>query len=208
MLAALGGCAVAGVAKGRRTDTHGRWPWLAAIAAPPATTALYENRRRLSSVGQAAMWGALPLLLWHETEEWVLPAGFLPWFNRSLFGSDNDAFPLTPRTAFGVNVLAGWGLSALAAATVERAPSLASAVLTTHIANGALHIVAGVKERRYNPGLATAPAIGVVGVVGTASLIKDERHRRSTALGALAGVAVSAVLPLTLRRRSPAFRDA
>lgn len=200
-LAALGGCTVAGVAKARQTNTHGRWPWFAAIAAPPVTTALYENRGRVRTLGQAATWSTLPLLLWHQTEEWVLPAGFLPWFNRSLWRSEDDEFPLTPRFAVGVNVFAGWGLSMSAVATVTRTPWLASAVLSTQVANGALHVGAALRERRYNPGLATAPAIAAVGLVGTASMMKDERVRRHAALGVVTGLAASAAVPLRLRTR-------
>lgn len=200
-MSVLGGLCLAGIAKGRRTKTHGRWPWVAAVGAPPATVALYENRRRIRTVGQAATWGALPLLLWHQTEEWVLPAGFLPWFNRSLWASGEDEFPLTPEVAFRVNVLAGWGVSLSAAARINRAPWLASAVLASHVANGVLHVGAALSQRRYNPGLATAPAMGAVGAIGTASLIKDHSDGLRATLGAVAGLAFSAALPLGMRRR-------
>ncbi len=200
-LAVLGGCALAGAAKARGTDTHGRWPWLAAIAAPPATTALYGSRGRLQTPGQAATWIALPLLLWHQTEEWVLPAGFMPWFNRTVWKSQEDEFPLSPQIGFRVNVLAGWFLSVLAAVSARRTPSLASAVLASHAANGALHVGLAIGQRRYNPGLGTGIALGALGVTGTMAAIREATRPREAALGALGGLAASGALPLVLRRQ-------
>ena len=92
-LATIAGGAIAAAAKVRGTDTHGRWPWLAALAAPPATVAVITGPLRSATDAEAATWASLPLLLCHETEEWVLPSGFLSWFNRSVWGSDDDEFP-------------------------------------------------------------------------------------------------------------------
>jgi Protein of unknown function with HXXEE motif len=148
------------------------------------------------------MWASLPLLLWHQTEEWVLPSGFLPWFNRSVWASGHDEFPVTPAMAFRINVIAGWGVSAIAAITVTRAPFLASSVLSSHAANGGLHLARAIQERRYNPGLATAMVMAPLGLYGTVSLVTDPAARRRGALlGAGVGLAASAVLPLSMRRR-------
>jgi hypothetical protein len=202
-LAGVGGLMIVGVAKARGTDTRGRWPWVAAVSAPPATVAAYANRERFSTVGGPELLASLPLLLWHQTEEWVLPAGFLSWINRSLWRSADDEFPLTPRMAFRVNVVAGWGLSALAALSFKRAPSLAGGLLASHVANGALHIGRAIAERGYNPGLATALLLGPVGAIGASGMVRDRHdHTRGALAGVLTGLMISAALPLWLRRRA------
>ena len=108
----------------RWPDTHGRWPWLAAAAVLPASVAAWRQRGRLAEDGRWVAWLAGPALLYHQTEEWVWPGGFLPWFNRSVMGSGTDEFPITRRAGLIINVGLGWGLalaSALALAAGTRA---------------------------------------------------------------------------------------
>jgi hypothetical protein len=59
----------------------------------------------------------LPILVSHQTEEWVRPGGFLPFCNERLLGSSEPPWPLTERLGFHVNVTLGWG-SAIAAAAL------------------------------------------------------------------------------------------
>ena len=75
-------------------------------------------------------------------------------------------------------MVAGWGLSAIAAASFTRAPWLAGGLLASHAANGALHIGRAIAERAYNPGLATALILGPVGALGAAGIARD-RHERT-----------------------------
>ncbi len=207
-MAAGGGLAIVAVARLRGTDTHGRWPWAAAALAPPLSVAAVRFGSRLAGPGARPLAVALPLLLWHQTEEWVLPGGFLPWFNRSVWRSEDDEFPLTPPIALRVNVVGGWGVSVAAAATAAPAPGLAGALLASHVANAALHLGRARVERAYNPGLLTAGPLGAVGVWGVLSLAADCRARRRGALaGVLAGLAASAALPLALGRRVRTARE-
>ena len=97
-------------------EIHGRWPLVGAVAVAPVT-ALAVKRSELRP---------LAALLWHQTEEWVWPGGFLPWINREVIGSEQDEFPLGRRLGFAINVLFGWGFSVAAtrgasAACAERA---------------------------------------------------------------------------------------
>lgn len=206
-LAALGGCGIASAARAKGIDTHGRWPWVAAIAAPTVTAVSYEHRQRFSGGGRSAIWVSLPVLLWHQTEEWVLPSGFLPWFNRSVWQSGEDEFPVTAPMAFRINVIAGWGLSAVAALTIRRAPWLASGVLASHFANGALHVGLAIEQRRYNPGLVTALILGPLGMLGAAGMMRGREFRsRGALVGIAAGLAASAALPASLRLRMRATK--
>ena len=106
-------------------------------------------------------------LLFHQTEEWVWPGGFLPWINRDVMGSDDDEFPIDRRLGFLINVGFGWGLTALAAASTSAGP--ATALNVSHIGNAVLHVGWGMKNRRYDPGLVSAvTALLPVGAIGIA----------------------------------------
>jgi len=201
--AALGGVAIAGAAKARGTNTHGRWPWAAALAAPPAVALLAANRDRLPDGGPGAVWVSLPLLLCHQTEEWVLPDGFLPWFNRAVCGSDQDEFPITRRLGFVINVVGGWGLTVAAAVGGRRTAWLGNLVLTSTAGNGALHVARGLIERRYVPGLATGLLMGPLGALGAAALLRDPEARdHGSVAGLIAGSGASVALLVAMRRRA------
>jgi Protein of unknown function with HXXEE motif len=164
---------------------------------------VFSNRERAENAGATAIWASLPLLLWHQTEEWVLPGGFLPWFNRQVWKSERDEFPVTPKIAFTINVPIGWCVSFAAAASIRRAPSLASGVLTTHFGNGVLHIRQAVVDRGYNPGLASALALAPLGATGALGMLKDPDVRKRDSLAGVAGGAiVSAGLVGFLRQGS------
>jgi uncharacterized protein with HXXEE motif len=190
--AVIASLAIVALALRRERPTYGAWPWVAAASAAPATAMMFANRERADSVGAKAIWASLPLLLWHQTEEWVLPGGFLPWFNREIWDSQSDEFPVTPRMGFTINVLIGWCVSLAAAASVGRAPSLACGVLTTHLGNGALHIREAAVGRRYNPGLASALALAPLGAAGALGMVKDPDVRKRDSLAGVAGGAIVA----------------
>ncbi len=173
-------------------ERHGRWPLVAAGALGPVTAV---------AVRQSA---ARPLaaLLWHQTEEWVWPGGFLPWMNREVMGSDADEFPLDRRMAFVINVVFGWGFSALAAC--GPAATVPAAILyTSNLGNVGLHVGWALRHRRYDPGVVTAIAtLGPTGVVGLRSLARDPPvSRRALRAGVVSGIAMSALLMPSLKRR-------
>ena len=102
-----------------RHPIHGRWPKVAAMAAPLSTAALLAMRGRIEP-GQEWGWAALPVLLWHQVEEWVWPGGFIEWLNREVLASSEDLAPLSPARAAVVNVRLGWGMSIAVSALGER----------------------------------------------------------------------------------------
>jgi hypothetical protein len=184
-------------------DTHGRWPYAAAALAPVAWGAAFANRDPLERDDAWAAALALPILLSHQSEEWVRPGGFLPFCNRRLLGSDADAWPLSERLGFHVNVSAGWG-SALAATLLwRRSAAPAAAVLCIEAGNAAMHSAMALRERRYNPGLATATLLMAPhALAGAVAIHRSGRlSRRGAALAVAAGVAFSAGLPLAMKLR-------
>jgi hypothetical protein len=178
-------------------DTHGRWPHVAAAALLPVTAAAVK-RPSLRP---------LAALLWHQTEEWVWPGGFLPWLNREVLGSGEDEFPLDRRIGLVINVGFGWGAS-LATVAGPRAAAPATFLYVTHIGNAGLHLSWALRHRRYDPGTVTSVVTLVpIAVAGLKNLHKDpDVSRTAMAAGALAGLAVSATLTPLLRRRHVARR--
>lgn len=171
--------------------THGRWPWLAAAGAPLATAVVIARRDQLGEDVRWALWTAPAALLWHETEEWVWPGGFLPWFNREVIGSDDDEFPITRRAGLVINVAIGWTLTAAAARGGMRTPALGAGALAVNVANGAMHVAIAARERRWNPGTVTSAALFLpLGVGGLVAIARDPRGgARPLAIGLAAGVA-------------------
>jgi Protein of unknown function with HXXEE motif len=189
-------------------DTHGRWPLVSATLVGPAWAAALARR---DALGQDDPWVAmlaLPILVAHQTEEWVRPGGFLPFCNERLLGSDRPTWPLTERDGFHVNVTLGWS-TAIAAAAWRRSALPAAVVLWMEAGNTALHAGMAVRERRYNPGVVTG--VGLMGVHAAASaraLRRSGRLGRREAAAAFAiGLVIDAGLPVTMKRRMRSARS-
>ncbi|HEY4095430.1 MAG TPA: HXXEE domain-containing protein [Baekduia sp.] len=173
-------------------ETHGRWPLVAAAAAVPVMAAAVRR----------PVLRPLAALLWHQTEEWVWPGGFLPWINREVIGSDDDEFPLDRRLGLVINVGFGWGAS-LATAAGPRAAAPAALLYASHVGNIGLHVSWAIRHRRYDPGTVTALlTLTPVAVTGLRRLHRDPAvSRRALRAGILAGAVMSAGLPPLLKRR-------
>ncbi|HYP55985.1 MAG TPA: HXXEE domain-containing protein [Solirubrobacterales bacterium] len=184
-------------------DTHGRWPWVAAGLVGPAWCAALANERRLREDDAWVAALAFPILVAHQTEEWVRPGGFLPFCNERLLGSGRPTWPLTEREGFHVNVTLGWGSAALAAATWRRSAAPTAFVLWIEAGNALMHTAMALREHRYNPGLATASLLMAThAATGAAALNRTARlSRRGARLAAAAGTALSVGLPLTMKLR-------
>lgn len=184
-------------------DTYGRWPWVAAALVGPAWTAALANKEKLRK--DDAWVGALglPILVAHQTEEWVRPGGFLPFCNERLLGSRQSAWPLTERNGFHVNVTLGWGSAAVAAASWRHTAAPAAFTLWIEAGNALMHTTIALRERRYNPGLATATLLMTTHAASGAAALKRSGRlsRRGALLAATAGIAFSAGLPLAMKLR-------
>ena len=187
-------------------DTHGRWPLAASALVAPAWVAVLGDREALRREDTWIAALALPILLTHQTEEWVRPGGFLPFCNQRLLGSASPTWPLTERDGFHVNVTIGWTSALAGLALWRRTAAPAVSVLWLEAWNVLMHTGMAVRERRYNPGLATADALMAVhAVAGALALRRSGRLSRSAGrLAALAGTAFSAGMPLVMRARMKA----
>jgi hypothetical protein len=183
--------------------THGRWPWLAAAAAGPATGLALARREWLAEELRWTLWLPLPALLWHQTEEWVWPGGFLPWMNRAVIGSGEDEFPIDRRAGLVVNSGVGWALSGAAVAAGARRPAVGATALSLLVGNAAMHLGIAARTRRRNPGAVTsALVLAPLGLAGLSALARDERApTRQVAAGAFAGVVGSVGMMAAMRGR-------
>jgi hypothetical protein len=180
------------------------WPRVAAVAAPVSTAAWLAARGRLTPE-QQWRWAAMPVLLWHQVEEWVWPGGFMEWLNRDVFGSSQQHVPLDPETAFTVNVRIGWSMSVAASAFGDAVPALAIGLGLSHLGNSMLHLSWAARHTRWDPGATTAALL----MVPWAAMGLRRRLGPGGApvahqiAGAVGGIASSARLMRTLRGRMP-----
>jgi hypothetical protein len=183
-------------------ETHGRWPWVAAGLVLPTWSLAAARRSELREDGLWVAGLALPILVSHQSEEWIWPGGFLPFCNTRLLGSDRPDWPLTERDGFHVNVTAGW-LSAVAGLALwRRTPVVAAGVLWMEAGNVLMHTAMAMRERRYNPGVVTATVLMVPHAAAGARWLAHSRrvsHRQGLLASAVGGT--FAGLPLAMKMR-------
>jgi Protein of unknown function with HXXEE motif len=168
----------------------------------PAWSLAAARRRELREDGAWVAGLALPILVSHQTEEWVWPGGFLPFCNTRLLGSTRPDWPLTERDGFHVNVTGGWLSAAAGLALWRRTPAVAAGVLFMEAGNVLMHAGMAVRERRYNPGVVTATVLmGPHAAVGARWLARSGRvSRRQGFLASAVGGAFTG-LPLAMKMR-------
>jgi Protein of unknown function with HXXEE motif len=183
-------------------ETHGRWPWVAAGLVVPAWSAAAARRGELLGDGLWVAGLALPILVSHQSEEWVWPGGFLPFCNQRLLGSDQPDWPLTERKGFHVNVTVGWVSAVAGLALWRRTPVVAAAVLWMEAGNALMHTVMAIRERRYNPGVVTATTLMAPHAAGGARRLARSGlvSRRQGLLASGTGIAFAG-LPLAMKMR-------
>jgi hypothetical protein len=173
----------------------------------PSSLGVIAARGPLSKRAPWVLWAMTPVLFWHQTEEWVVPGGFLPYINRTVLGSREDEYPLTRRLGLFINAGPGWGLNAAAVMFGVRVPLLATTALAMLIGNATWHALIAVRHRSYNPGLVTAlTLLAPVGTAGLVSIGRDPRvGKRDVSIGTGLGLVLS--LGLFLRMRGQAREE-
>ncbi len=97
----------------------------------------------------------------------------------------------------------GWGSAVAAAALWRRSAAPAAFVLAIEAGNALMHASTALRERRYNPGLATATALMAThAALGARRLHRSGRlTRRGRLLAAAGGLAFAAGLPAAMKLR-------
>ena len=148
----------------------------------------------------------LPLLMFHESEEYVLaPLSFKEFFNlKSPFGSKTDPdFPLDDAYVFQVNIVIAYPIVILGALLATVAPWLGFSMIWFElIINNAMHTILFQSARpRYNPGLITNSFLLLP--YGMITLLVAARFFTPLdwVLSVIIGVGVSAALGMKTRGR-------
>ena len=148
----------------------------------------------------------LPLLMLHESEEYVLaPLSFKEFFNlKSPFGSKTDPnFPLDDAYVFQVNIVIAYPVVILGALLANVAPWLGFSMIWFElIINNAMHtIIFQTAKPSYNPGLITNSFLllpyGMVTLLVAAGFFTP----LDWVLSLVIGVGVSAALAMKTRGR-------
>ena len=148
----------------------------------------------------------LPLLMLHESEEYVLaPLSFKEFFNlKSPFGSKTDPnFPLDDAYVFQVNIVIAYPVVILGALLANVAPWLGFSMIWFElIVNNAMHTVLFQSAKpSYNPGLVTNSFLllpyGMIALLVAAGLFTP----LDWVLSLIIGVGVSAALGVKTRGR-------
>jgi len=148
----------------------------------------------------------LPLLMFHESEEYVLsPLSFKEFFNlKSPFGSKTDPdFPLDDAYVFQVNIVIAYPVVILGALLATAAPWIGFSMIWFElIVNNAMHTILFQTARpRYNPGLITNSFLllpyGMITLLVAAGFFSP----LDWVLSVIIGVGVAAALGMKTRGR-------
>lgn len=104
------------------------------------------------------LWFHLPLLMFHEFEEYVLPGGFKHFFNTyTPFSKETpqENSPINERKIFIIN-MSTWIWIIVGALLVETTPWIGTGAMIFQLVNVAAHLyLAQLIKPGYNPGLIT-----------------------------------------------------
>lgn len=83
------------------------WPKLALGMGILVSLLLYLKQDWFFRNDDWVFWVHLPILMFHQSDEYVWPGGFKKWFNQVILKSDSEDFPLTWPLSAKINVI-GW----------------------------------------------------------------------------------------------------
>ena len=98
------------------------------------------------------IWIQTPVYFLHQFEEYILPGGFVRFFNTKMLGSAKENFPLEEKASFWINmpiIFIAFPLSAILAGQFGLSIGIWTAYFS--IINAASHIGMFLRHR-YNPG--------------------------------------------------------
>ncbi|MGI6217381.1 MAG: HXXEE domain-containing protein [Coriobacteriales bacterium] len=108
------------------------------------------------------IWIQMVVYLLHQTEEYLLPGGFMKFFNHKMLGSSEDAWPLTKRVSFLINVpviFLAYPVTAVLATFFGY--SIGMWLMYFSIINALSHVVMALRFREYNPGTVVSACLNI-----------------------------------------------
>ena len=107
------------------------------------------------------IWMQFVLYLMHQFEEYILPGGFVAFFNKYVLGSKKASFPLNDKASFWINILIifiAFPLSAVLAQYIDLSLGIWMAYFS--ILNALSHVGMFFKHG-YNPGLVVSLLLNI-----------------------------------------------
>ncbi|MCA9903979.1 MAG: HXXEE domain-containing protein [Anaerolineae bacterium] len=129
---------------------------LALFAVFVAVWILIDPTRR--SDPDYVFWLVMAIGLLHTVEEYILPGGFVPWFNLTVCRSSEAFLPLSARRAFltdGTAALFALPIMFLISAGILPVWAAFFIAMALYV-NAFLHIGEWIKTARYSPGMLTS----------------------------------------------------
>jgi hypothetical protein len=144
------------------------------------------------------IWIQTPVYFLHQFEEYILPGGFVSFFNKKMLGSDKDEYPLDKTSSFWINVpiiFMAFPLSAILAGQF----GLSIGVWTVYfsIINSVSHVGIFFRDR-YNPGFWVSLLVNIpVGVFTIVYFISNQiLPLEAHIVGGLIGLTIQGVIML------------
>lgn len=136
------------------------WQKATLLIAPPLLVVLIWLKPAMNPF-QWLLWLHLPLLMFHEAEEYILsPVNFKEYINlKSPLGTGTDPdYPADEAYVFQVNIIMAWPLIILGAILAPTAPWIGFSMIWFElILNNVMHAMAFQGEKlSYTPGLITS----------------------------------------------------
>ena len=157
------------------TKVNQLWQRLTGVLAPVILTLLviWKATQPTTAWFEWLLWLHLPLLIFHEFEEYVLPGGFKHFFNYYTALSldpPSDNYPIDETKTFFINI-GFWIWIILGALLASTAPWVGVSAVIFQIMNGFAHTVLLQAQRPgYNPGIITTVFILIPYIVVTLSV--------------------------------------
>jgi hypothetical protein len=139
------------------------WPKIGTVLALILTPILLYYRSEMG-LPLFLIWMQVPIYLLHQTEEYLIPGGFIEHFNRVLTGKATREGPLDESRAFWVNVLLVWVIFPIVAAFATYLGNLSIGIYLLYfsVANGLMHVINGIRFAAYNPGFVISLFLNVI----------------------------------------------
>jgi hypothetical protein len=175
---------------------YDRWPWIHLVI---GVLVIASAALTWPWAGEHPRWLwflVLPvsILTLHQWEEFGVPGGFVPWFNRQVYRSRNPDFPLSRKLA-AANHMSLLILLPLLAVLGSRWPFVGLGTLYGLMADGMFHLTSAAAAGRYVPGVITGALLYLpLGIIGTHRFVSSGE----VSLAGLLLAASGGVLTLTV----------
>ena len=142
------------------------------------------------------IWLQFVVYLFHQFEEYILPGGFVKFFNNKMLGSNNEKYPLDDKASFWINIpiiFIAYPLSAILAGNIDISIGIWTAYFS--IINAISHVGIYFKHR-YNPGFFVSLFLNIpVGIYTiyyfrSENIISTSEHAIGLVIGLLVQMAV------------------